>query len=561
MTTTAPICASESLQELHKENPFKFDEIQEARLRKEALALDMEKLFGQIPPDRSVQLIELLKGCYSGKFSFEDADRFCSGVDESLVLDTYREGLGILGEIVTLEEKYKPELIGRMVGLACDISRRFDWDALIDYYHNSKDRSQLPGEATLYNRDRFLNAVASTAYIRAVLGLYKDGELDNLSYDELERMANRLYENALAWDSRGFLRTNQNLQPSLNKSPKATDPERIVKIKDRISVHLGLIEEFNRLKGIFRDSLVGLHDGEGILPQMNISLQFETGYRDFAFSSFQKYNLDPNYLDAIERYVDRLQQEFLTTARFPEDDPQVIEILKLKHLLPLEETVNGVNFEGFEAEEVRSIVTIQEIKDLITKTVPVCFLPNTTVRIIGPQKGFTIANGVKGDCIVLFDEDGGVKKTLVRLYLGNFFNRFSADSIVHNEQNARLEVFQTLLHEMAHGIHAGIDFEDMRQWIEVVKGDPSAVTPYVKESREKGLGKGYREDFCETFMLFMLAPSYLRVASESRFQYMMALMVKYMGDEQYRRFSEYHRRKRAETLWLERLASGTNESE
>ena len=78
----------------------------------------------------------------------------------------------------------------------------------------------------------------------------------------------------------------------------------------------------------------------------------------------------------------------------------------------------------------------------------------------------------------------------------------------------------------------------MQEWENVVAKDTTEVTWYVGHMREKDAVRGVREDFCETYQTAVLSPGYLYDMSPERFNYMMKLIGRYMGDEQRQAFAE-----------------------
>ena len=69
-----------------------------------------------------------------------------------------------------------------------------------------------------------------------------------------------------------------------------------------------------------------------------------------------------------------------------------------------------------------------------------------------------------------------------------------------------------------------------------MKSDNTEITWYVGYSRKRSESAGKKEDFCESFMMFVKDPSLLKILSEKRYEYMKELFIRYIEPDRLNSF-------------------------
>jgi hypothetical protein len=205
--------------------------------------------------------------------------------------------------------------------------------------------------------------------------------------------------------------------------------------------------------------------------------------------------------------------------------------------------LSEIKIEGLIVEsDKKLIITEDKITGFLENNIPIAFLkkikkievsnedPIEDVDLGTNEDGKNKAVEVKkvGSFNSEYDENG-------RLASGNIliYEPITVDKNANRNEELIIEngFRDTLTHEIGHAVHGDFSMDEMKEWEEVMKQDQTKVTWYVSYSETKSEPTKKREDFCESFMLFVKDPSFLKIISEKRFEYVKKLFETYMDSE------------------------------
>lgn len=89
-----------------------------------------------------------------------------------------------------------------------------------------------------------------------------------------------------------------------------------------------------------------------------------------------------------------------------------------------------------------------------------------------------------------------------------------------------------LRHEIGHNAHNVFNLDEMDDWEATMAGDDMAVSWYVAYSRGKNERVGKKEDFAESFRMFLDSPAFLYAVSAKRYNFISKLFFGRMKEEQ-----------------------------
>ncbi len=455
--------------------------------------------------------------------------RFAEGSAERQMSRAYKTAKTLMGDIVELEEQHKPYLIEEVTALAKDVSERLNWDAVLRYY--DVDSSNPERQQDAWDNGIMSNAVASMAVLREVQVLASTGELEAQDYSRLSWFLHAIQDEVPEWEKRGFI--SDRFRSDRTETVEETKARRL-QMKQALENGIDVISKYASLKNQFRGMFLIPNHQDRFLEQVASSLDLERGYGSYASKNYQKYDYDPAYLDAVERFVTERSFKLMADDIYPATGAVAEAHIEKLRAIPVESAVSAIRIEGFEEKEGETlVVTEADLRKELGLLVPACFLDKLELVIATERPEFLDKDEPNIETIGLhtpeFDSTGHLIKSKVEIYASP---RVAETSTPFGRTYVEREFKGTALHEVGHRIHSDLDYSDMQRWIEVVEKDKTAVTQYVGHAREIGEPRGLREDFCESFQLAALEPGFLANKSLERFNYMMRLVGKYMGDEQ-----------------------------
>lgn len=185
------------------------------------------------------------------------------------------------------------------------------------------------------------------------------------------------------------------------------------------------------------------------------------------------------------------------------------------------------------AENEFNGVDANRLQNWLSTKIPSRFLQGATAirRVDQAELGDRSENlddGTQLNTVATFDVESGVisisytsnidPKNAHNAYLSGIIER-------DNPANKALE---HVTHEIGHNVHFNVlTHGDLVAWMSVMRSEPTYPTAYVGASYKAGNQAGQRDDFAESFKLFVVDPQGFTADFPKRFSYMQKLFKKY----------------------------------
>jgi len=269
-------------------------------------------------------------------------------------------------------------------------------------------------------------------------------------------------------------------------------------------------------------------------------LDVENGYRGYGYENFEAVDYDPRFIEAARLYTERVIEEHRRLGNLPAT-PEILK-KERERIDSIKETekINGIKFEGFDAPEgMIAVVTSQEMMNELGKLLPPDFLSGLKAlsrkeRPIKLPKGDQTIE-MTGSFVANFSDNGQCDAAEIKIYR-DLFVPLTAKDI--EKILVRAEFMGTVWHEFGHNAHYLMRYEEMESWEQVVATDKTAVTWYVKCARANNEDWGKREDFADSFKLFLINPALLYVLSPKRYLFMNDFFERRLKTSQVQGFRE-----------------------
>jgi hypothetical protein len=443
----------------------------------------------------------------------------------------YLDIIQVNQEINDLQEQHKPYKIQEATQLAQDISNRFDWDAFLDYY----DFDYTGDRYEIYKQDQWdygimLNALETVAAVRNINRQSSQGTITQESYGALEGFINHINANANEWEKRGFLSTTP-VTSNETEVIEATK-EKHQKLNAQITQIMQTIQNYNNIKSKYRSLTTRYKFRDKLFGDISYTLNNNAVNEET--SMWKKYDYDPRYLDAVERFIEKRRQKYIEEGTLPKLDNDYNEYIDNLQETNLENALSRMSISGFEEREGEYLVVTEEaLRQEFRTTVPACFLNNIEFVVVTDRpkdldKDDPTVETI-GRYIPDYDDKGNLIKSRIEIYTSPRVPETSGQKI---RSVAERRFYATALHEVAHSIHSELTYVDLEEWERVREQDSTEITWYVEYMKKKDEKLLPAEDFCETFQTTVMDPLYLYVFSPSRYKYMINLISKHMGNEQ-----------------------------
>jgi len=449
--------------------------------------------------------------------------------DQPNLIETINLGFEIYKkekEVVSLTEEIKPFVVEDVKALANDISNRINFDKIVNYFLEKRDSS---------SSDDFIS-------IDNILSLGKiivDGNNGILEQNDL----NYLYEREEFLEKLKRKCNNHSFLGFKNK--EISDDKNIEEVVDKKS----LLEKVDRVnEKLFETYTLYMVYRSTSSFKKNMSGFLEILDRQHFFNDeIEDSHYDQRFLKAIEkrfREDEKKLRESGLLSQNGEERQHLIESKREKARIR-----RMVKITGLEANDGKKLVIIEdEIKSFLRNTFPAVFLKISEIEMLKekPKNDIDFESSVSninretkvvtvGKYLPILDKQGNLMYGYITIY-----EPFEVDE--NDNKEAELIVkkgfMDTLAHEIGHGVHYDLGVDDLKKWEKIMKDDGTEITWYVGYAGKKSELIKKREDFCESFMLFVRDPKLLSILSPSRFQYMRELFVDYIEDYNKKIFEE-----------------------
>lgn len=434
-----------------------------------------------------------------------------------------------------------------------DLMPRINYQALLTGLHQSFSHS----EATKYD---FFDAESKLArFFDALIGVRK-------------------YQVMLASNPNGRLEAHEYVYFD----------ERIDRLR-RVCLKLGVLEEgpseanlpdYKFVPGREKEDAKLLTELKQILEWMDTFSQFSRYYRsepDFHFlnewlhrlgSYLEQAKLDsvtnarvfvePRLVDVLQEHLNRSVEPYQQLGFFPKTFRQTLNEITDRDNRSLANHFEHIKFNGFEAPEGQKLVLQpQEILEIISEAIP----PNAVQGLLEiskselhpEERAKLLSEGIEEVCArIFFDrnrKNPNQMITRIELYEGVYID----DQASLNTTSLMVgELLTTIFHEIGHSLHTNLDYFEYQQWQEAQNTDKVAVTTYVRIKENEAALFGHREDFAESFRLFLTDSFILQLLSPARYDFFTQYFRKHLHRDQRPAFEA--RIKQNEEYYQRRLA-------
>jgi hypothetical protein len=446
----------------------------------------------------------------------------------------------------TLENEFLPYRKTDFEKLLREVSDGVNYDAVFDYYRSRK----LEGGSS---SDMLINTASQLYELRRFqhnLVVPGDEVRDFHYYDY---RCSVLESFSREWAEKGFLRdmTSQGDVHQAHEYGEVVSIRR-TEIVSHLDHILKQLEEFNILSGVYQHSLSSGYPYDFQLSEVKRVLNFNRDWHPWDFEGFENIDFDPAFLTAAVRHITEVVHEHRQNGHLPPTAEILMKERERIDKIEVGKLAGEINVEGFEAPDGTTVaVTPQEIIQEIRELLPPDFIQD--LRAISHKKKRSERDPkdesnieTTGTFVPVFDEDRNLVAVEIEIYKDLFVDQSSENLEI---VLAKKEFMGTVWHEFGHNAHHVMRFDEMKAWEQVMVEDQTAITWYVKYSREDNEGRGKREDFSESFRLFITDPALLYTLSPTRYQFMFDYFNRRLKTDQRQTFSSH----------LTRLLSNTYE--
>lgn len=385
--------------------------------------------------------------------------------------------------------------------LTRELSARVDYEKVFSYYRDEEHRE---GPADLID-----NVAEELFNLRKYqVELLRGGEGVSRNFGFYSRACLALETYKEEWGEKEFLTGEPREDYKFSREWGESVSERRRELVEYMKPVLKELERYAQLARIYqlKISFSSPYDRE-----LEAILRILSSQNDRLGRDFEEIDFDPRFIEAAKKHVNQVVEEHKRLGHLPSEE-------KLKDKV---EPIN-IEIKGFEPPEgMVSVVNSQEIFDEIKNYVPPGFLEKLKA-VVHRERPESIEDeeGIEtiGGCRPFYDENKQLLAVEVEIYRSPFLSETSSEA---EQAFLRADLLDDLWHELGHNAHHLMRFEELVAWEEAIAEDDIAVSRYVKRARAKSEIRGKREDFSETFALFISNPAQLNISSPARFGFML----------------------------------------
>lgn len=460
------------------------------------------------------------------KLNEEEHEELIAEISDRLdpgVIDLERNAFSASRDFEKFSKEFTPYLKEDYEALLQDLPARINYDDIFSYTPpDGKD-------PTFFYLDKAARQIYDLRLLR-YQELYPTDEIRDLYFYSSRVHTLKKYKND--WEEKGFLLEKPKeikADPVFGEQAKEWREQSLPWLEETVAV----LNKFIELKKIYEPGIYFGFIGRRLKRIYEI-LSSEDKYderRDsyphfieMVYQHFGKVEMDPAFLYAADEEMSNLANTHELLGHMPrwferrEADRQRIDAIDN------EEQIRKIQIEGFEAPGgMVAVITPEEIRESLKmlspdflQTLRSISYKDKTIKLEEDQDNPNIET--VGSCISYIDQDGRLENSDIEVYRQLFI-----DQNTGNFEKVYLhEVFlRTLSHELGHKGHQSMTYQEMIDWEEVLTRDRRDVSWYVKYARSKSEERGKREDFAESFKLFIHDPALLWLLSQQRYRFML----------------------------------------
>ncbi len=437
----------------------------------------------------------------------------------------------------SLEEQDKPFKLAELESTQRNVSSRLDYEAILEYYQTEHPNGS----------DLLMNTVSDLSFIRTAEVLIMTGESSGLDYQRVQWLESQIQQIGKRFEAKGFLRTEEdpNYTPS-NEFGEAAKQRKEVLIQEMQKS----LEDVMACRGNCLVYRFYYSPNQYLINERLRNLAHSLNKIPLGSSINESEDeTDPRLLDAVEKAYKDQRTVLALNGMIHQDEHEALDYAQRR--IHKGETLNVDSIDvqiGPVPEGNRQIIDRQLILKHAVEVLPLAFLTKIdSIKFTQKppdevKEGETEVAQVKGkikETIGHFgfsqDDDGELISATIEVYFPWYIpvRRASIENMVSYQVKM---INETIVHEVGHRVHFELTLDEMREWNSVMAKDAQPITWYVDDSRKISKDKGSREDFSESFMMFVESPLWLYTISPERFDYMHRLFLKYTPTERQEQF-------------------------
>lgn len=455
----------------------------------------------------------------------------------------------LIEQETTLKREELPYVVDDVKKMGEQLSATLDYDAIFAYY-----AALIKGEKEpLDNSDLLSNTVRNLYTLRQSLQ-YISYPLEKIDPDLLAGCKNYLSEQRLLWGKKGFLKERKAIALKDSDASAATTRKRREQVKAEVATALDQLDEYRTLIHVYRPAILKTPAGVYDQELSEIERILGNSREDHYFGNdFKDIELDSQFIDAAKRRIDAKLLLHRREGRLPKTPDVLLEERARIDAIDSDTAFDRITFQGFDVPEgTTPLFSPSEFIQRAKAIVPPDFVQDLVSISYNPDVSITMGDGdkVAGIFLPIFGEGKNWDQVVARRIV-----IFEAP-YVPNETDPVEKIFarsaysEIPWHELAHNGHNLLDYDEMVAWEQIVKNDTTAITPYVKKCKEMGENRRKREDFAESFELFLRSPLLLKILSFSRYDYMNEYFRRHLSSQQVETFEKEKQKKEEISLGL-----------
>lgn len=478
----------------------------------------------------------------------EEGDIPDNELDGSLPLDVipaaqkFREVMGRYRDLMSQRRGLNTELTPYrrqdFERLVLEASARISYDSIFDYYRDS-NRS-FGSSDSLYNTASQLYSLRRFQHL-LVSPLEATGD-----FDFFDSGCRTLESYLVEWEKKGFLDPEPTDESQINQKfgeSVLAARRQLLEGLDGIMIQL---ERYNKLRGVYQHTLEFWYPYDPQLATIQRVLNFKRDEHGNDYEDFEKLDFDPAFIEAAKRHIARVIEEHRTAGHLPDTDESLQAERRRIDTIEVGEQVGKVRVEGFKAPEgMMAVVTPEELLLQAGELLPPDFISG--LRAIShrarPEKSPQEDPNVElmGRFLPIFNEEHNFAGGEIEVYRSLFISPNTSEilKLLVLKLLVMSEFMGTLWHEFGHNAHHMMRYDELNAWEDVMFQDRTAVTLYVRHTRKSSQNQGKREDFSESFMLFLTNPALLQAISPSRYDFMLGYFNRRLKTGQLKKFNDF----------------------
>jgi hypothetical protein len=430
------------------------------------------------------------------------------------IKDSQEKGEALTERQLKLEMEMVPYRKEDLIELANDLSERIDYDAVFNYYRGR----QHSGSTT----DLIENTVDELFRLRRYQFEMVEEE-NGQNFNFYDRRCLDLEESQKAWQVKGFLKDSSHVDEQSVEVIEGSVTEERRELVRKMEQILANLDTYRRLTSVYQFKISHSYPFDAKLDAVYRIINVEGNKRGRRYENFEEIGFDPRFVQAAIRHVDQVVTEHQNLGHLPSDNKVEAETQSLEEI-----EIRGLD----SPKGMLRVVTAEEIETEIQDYLPPSLLEKLRAVVccerpdsIEDEEGIETVGG----CRPFYDEESRLTAVEVEVYWSPYLPE---DSSMDAYVSLRLNFLDTLWHELGHNSHHLMRFEELAAWEKVMAEDDVAVSRYVTRARNEDKKKGKREDFSETFSLFVSEPARLEIISPARFGFMLDFFDQRLSQDQ-----------------------------